>query len=79
MALICAADIARRGYADDGLTGATRDLIRDLVFADTVESIYGSAAHSISDRILPVGTGDGFLRNRRPDLDELLDPHRDTE
>jgi RHS repeat-associated protein len=79
LALVCAADIARMGYAQGGVAGAGDALIRDLMFVDEIESLLGPGINAAHDRFLPNNADDNFRRGHRRKLNELLDPYRDKD
>lgn len=68
--------VAQRGYAEGGALGAGNALMRDLVWADEVETVYGATAHAASDAIMP-GNSRTYMRSHRSQLNELLEPYRE--
>ena len=51
LALISAVNIAQQGYAQNGILGAGDALIRDMMWADEIGSVYGTAAHAGSNAL----------------------------
>jgi RHS repeat-associated protein len=79
LALVCAADIARMGYANGGIAGAGDALIRDMMFADEIESLLGPGIGAVHDRYLPENASENYRDSQRRNLQELLEPYRERD
>jgi hypothetical protein len=67
------------GYANGGIAGAGDALIRDMMFADEVESLLGPGIGAVHDRYLPENASENYRDSRRRNLQELLEPYRESD